>query len=293
MIKSVRLANEAKELFYNKRQDVAQTDVRVALSLGPFGATLSPAQEFDGFYPPPYGPKGYAGKQDNINAFERVGDADEKAEEALAQFHFERLLVFASEREVWDGIDCLAFETVPLAREIRAIRRALKMLEDHEQVAMKPSWICFVFPDGRYPETDGPKGPPLTVQQVVRAALEQGVGGHGRVPDAIGINCTRVEFLPELLVQLEQAVESICTDSISKPWLVVYPNGGDVYDPVSRKWIAAEKPIKARTWARDLALVVQRAQMGKAWGGIIVGGCCRTGPLEIEEVARLVGNKLT
>jgi homocysteine S-methyltransferase len=286
MVKSVQLANEAKRRFYLEREDVVPGDIQIALSLGPFGATLSPTQEFQGCYPPPYGPKCYSEKQENTNSFEGKDVAEETAVEALAQFHFERLIVFASKPEVWEGIDCLAFETVPLAREIRAIRRALTMLGECEQFAMKPSWISFVFPDGRFPETDGPKGPPLTVRQVVRSALEQGI--DGRVPDAIGINCTRIEFLPRLLVQLEEAIASICKGDISKPWLVIYPNGGDVYDSISRKWIAAEKPMNARIWAEDLVHVVQRAVAAKAWDGIIVGGCCRTGPLEIEGMARLM-----
>jgi homocysteine S-methyltransferase len=289
MVRSVHLANEAKRRFVLERGD---TEIRVGLSLGPFGAILSPTQEFQGCYPPPYGPKSYSPSQENINSFEKDEEAEEeRAVEALARFHFERLVVFASKPEVWEGIDCLAFETVPLAREVLGIRRALTMLEEGElgAVKMKPSWISFVFPDGRFPETDEPQGPSLTVRQVVRSAL-----GHGderrryRVPDAIGINCTGLEFLPGLLVQLEEAIESVCMDRISKPWLVIYPNGGDVYDSIARKWIAAERPMEGRKWAEDLGRVVQRAVEVKVWGGVIVGGCCRTGPSEVEEIARLM-----
>ncbi|KAJ6616686.1 hypothetical protein B0H10DRAFT_2036588 [Mycena sp. CBHHK59/15] len=66
--------------------------VKIALSLGPFGAGLSPAQEFDGFYPPPYGPSAYSEASLNRNAFAAGEEAQEaEATEALARFHFDRL----------------------------------------------------------------------------------------------------------------------------------------------------------------------------------------------------------
>ncbi|KAF5337670.1 hypothetical protein D9758_013029 [Tetrapyrgos nigripes] len=118
-IKSVELALEARKRFYEENNGTSCRTIRIALSLGSFGAALSPAQEFDGYYPPPYGPVGFSPDGNNINAF---GDADDelerKAVEALTNFHLERLLICFEERSVWDGIDCIAFETVPLLREI-------------------------------------------------------------------------------------------------------------------------------------------------------------------------------
>ncbi|KAF8756958.1 Homocysteine S-methyltransferase [Rhizoctonia solani] len=53
--KAIALAVRAREIYMN----ITSPDTlkpQIALSLGPFGATLSPAAEFSGIYPPPYGP---------------------------------------------------------------------------------------------------------------------------------------------------------------------------------------------------------------------------------------------
>jgi S-methylmethionine-dependent homocysteine/selenocysteine methylase len=60
--------------------------------------------------------------------------ADERAQEAQfddvpAAFHLERLHAHASDDETWRVVDAVTFETFPLAREVRAIRRAVTALD--------------------------------------------------------------------------------------------------------------------------------------------------------------------
>lgn len=70
------------------------TCVEIALSLGLYGATLSPAQEFDGLYPPPFGPRGFSvdssaedrGYRTIFPAHGRL-EAESAAEIPLAEFH--------------------------------------------------------------------------------------------------------------------------------------------------------------------------------------------------------------
>ncbi|KAJ3523055.1 hypothetical protein NM688_g8788 [Phlebia brevispora] len=127
MHKAVRLAQAAKSRYLIEHPFVQGENIKIALSLGPFGGTIS-THEFDGIYPPPYGPAAYdPSSHSNTNHFESEED-EERATEALKKFHLERLRVFASDRETWDDIDWIAFETVPLRREIRAIRRAMDEL---------------------------------------------------------------------------------------------------------------------------------------------------------------------
>ncbi|KAF8143355.1 Homocysteine S-methyltransferase [Mycena galopus ATCC 62051] len=263
--------------------------VKIALSLGPFGAGLSPAQEFDGYYPPPFGPRGYTPEGGNCNAFTRDDEGQRKEEEAtaaLARFHFERLCVFADDEAVWDTLDFIAFETVPLVREIRAIRMAMADLEK-KTVKRKPWWISFVFLQGNFPETNGDARVP--VRSLVNAAI-QNPAGSGRlpVPSALGINCTEMGVIPGILAEMEAAVLAECPAIEHRPWLVLYPNGGDTYDPVSQTWVVRNTND---VWAEKLGELVAKIQSdsgghGRIWPGVVVGGCCRTGPEDIGSLCK-------
>lgn len=290
MLKSVKLADDARNHFANERHDIGHKDVRIALSLGPYGASLFPAQEFDGFYPPPYGPKAFSEGEENCNAF-HDDIATENSINALAQFHLERLLVFARNAEAWKSIDCIAFESVPLAREVKAIRKAVGMLQNgiaDREFSMKPWWISLVFPNGRYPEVEHPQGQNLTVRKVAEAAVGNENTQNNPVPSAIGLNCVQTEFFDELLSELRQAMDDIWKEGARRPWLTLYPNGGDVYDTVSRTW--KEKGgigAKGSAWADKLWEIVGKVRIQGTWGGVLVGGCCRTGPDEISALSRL------
>ncbi|KAF8644789.1 hypothetical protein AX16_008251 [Volvariella volvacea WC 439] len=342
MKESVRLAKRAKDAFVSECSQAqiesgggeSRVAVAIALSLGPFGASVSPTQEFDGFYPPPYGPREYTHGGENINDFgcnfasldhsglEGGALKDELASiEALAQFHYERLEVFAEDREVWDTIDCIAFETVPLVREAMGIRLAMKRLEerlrssngrDDSGCASKPWWISFVCPEGRLPERKrGSKEERKGMDDVVRAVWDAAVlqpygvvlekdstGSLSEtlslpVPHGIGINCTSLEFIPGLVRDLQANMRRYVADLPSKPWLILYPNGGDVYDPITRSWKVVESGADgaAVAWADKLRSVVNATVVGDPdadldiWGGVIVGGCCRTGTGHIRALA--------
>jgi homocysteine S-methyltransferase len=279
MLKSVKLANEARRRFVEERDDINGDDVRIALSFGPYGASLSPAQEFDGFYPPPYGPKEFSKEEDNCNAFDDEV-AIENSVSGLTQFHLERLRVFARSPEAWIGIDCIAWETVPLTREIRAIRKAVGLLQQEENFT-KPWWISLVFPDGRYPETELPGGQNLNVRQVAEVAMGN-QSPSNPLPKGVGLNCMQVEHFPVLLRELQEAVDNIWEKGMDRPWLVMYPNGGDVYDPVTRSW---QIRSSVDAWADNLVGTITKQP---TWGGVLVGGCCRTGPEEISALYELL-----
>jgi homocysteine S-methyltransferase len=281
MRRAVQLVSQARERFHNENPSEA-VRVRTALSLGPFGASLPPAQEFGGFYPPPYGPKAFSTDGSNLNAFpfESVREA---SIQALATFHLQRLLVFLEDKSTWSNIDYIAFETVPLAREVTAIRRAMTRLRLEHAASPKPWWISLVFPDGVYPEMTLDGGH-LTVDDAVRAVLSD--MDDGDRPNAIGINCTKPEYLPSLLDSYETSIERL-TPSQS-PGLVVYPNGGLVCEIATKTWSSSSNDDSAGSsaWARDLSEIV-KARKGR-WSGILVGGCCKAGPQEIKVLAERV-----
>lgn len=238
----------------------------VALSLGAYGATLPGAQEYRGFYAPPYGPKAYVEDGDNVNY--STGAEFDGHVGALAAWHLDRLRVYAAEKS-WNSIKYLAFETVPLISEYKGIRLAVEQLfaELPADAARPLFWIASAFPNG-HPQQDG-KGGRVTVDVLVDALLE----GPGARPHGIGINCTAPALLDTLVPEFSAAVAK---HNGPAPWLVIYPDGGDILDLVNRKWIRqpGQSPPE---WAAKLAGIARTAEAdgdGKTWGGVIVGGCC-------------------
>jgi homocysteine S-methyltransferase len=296
MHRAIGLAREARSLFNTQQAAIHPATTRpiyICLSLGPFGASLSPTQEFGGFYPPPYGPRGYSAEGVNSNYYFGDDGKEEKAIEALAAFHLERLLIFAGDKETWSWIDVIAFETVPLAREAIAIRRAMARFEEKNKIKNmdKQWWISFVLPEGRCLQMRGADGGRLTVSELVYASLSPNPLGEAkdkdlRVPDGVGVNCTSVEYLPRLVEEMGRA----CKEMEVKEWpfLVLYPNGGDEYDTVRREWKTRDREWRGEWVARLTGLVEQALGAGgPGWGGVVVGGCCRSGG---GEIAGLVNN---
>jgi len=116
MQKAVALAAEARSRFEHDAGPGPAGEVKIALSLGPYGATLTPGHEFDGFYPPPFGPQAYSPGGRNRNAFTAAEASQESvAIDALTDFHLQRLRVFANDLTTWARVDCIAFEDDPRA----------------------------------------------------------------------------------------------------------------------------------------------------------------------------------
>jgi homocysteine S-methyltransferase len=293
MLKAVRLADEARTIFTVENGDEDQAGIKIALSLGPFGASLTPTQEFDGCYPPPYGPKEFLAEGDNYNSFGQDIKAELDSINALAQFHFEQLQVFADDFDTWKMIDVIAFETVPLVREVKAIRLAVYRLQ--RGLAMRDAnssfkhwWISCVLPKGKCLETRFPGGPNMTARDLIVAALQPtDTDNSTPTPTGLGVNCTSMDFISAIATEMTQAVIDAHDPRQSIPWLILYPNGGDIYDPVSRTWLMQEHAEK-QAWSSRLAAVVNDltrcGSIGNIWGGVAVGGCCRTGPDEIRSL---------
>ena len=87
---------------------------------------------------------------------------------------------------------------------------------------------------------------------------------------AVGITCTAPRHLPGLLAKARDATD--------RP-LVAYPNGGDRWDPVARRWVAdgaggTYEPDEVAGWTA----------LGATW----LGGCCGTGPGDIARLASCI-----
>lgn len=246
------------------------------LALGPYGATTKPGAEYSGLYPPPYGsgsvldpsPSNYLSSLD-----------DEKAEEALYKFHLSRLKAY-SRSSSWKEVEWIGFETIPLLREVRAIKRAMGDFGDD-----KKYWIACTFPDGQCAESTGDGGR-VGVDEVVRTLLSE----EGRRPDGVGINCTNPAYIPTLINTFDDTLRSLSNTNIEKPWFVLYPDGGQVYDPISRTW--SKEKLTPKEWTERIMDDVRSIDETGLWAGIIVGGCCKTSPEEIAELRKAVDSYL-
>lgn len=266
MQKAVELAQQARAI------SSPGESIRVALSLGPFGATLRPTQEFLGYYPPPHGPQRFSETGPNIRKFENVED-EEAAIDALAQFHLQRLLVYYDDRVIWDAVDYIAFETVLLEREVKGIRKAMTQLTEHlssaNQEFTKRWWISFVCPE---------PGDIRNIKTLANAAIHDDSEKYLHL-DGIGINCTSVQHLHSCLIQLNEAVPRSLA---SHMFLVFYPNGGE-YDTEKQSWKPRGVEEDADRWATQLANFLRSLDAGR-WNGAVGGGCCRTDPSYIEKL---------
>ena len=150
------------------------------------------------------------------------------------------------------GADLLAFETLPSLEEAQAIGEALV---PWPQLS---AWFCFTCRDGQH-----------TAHGELLSDCAAAVAGFPQTI-AIGVNCTRPALMPALIGELRPAS--------SKP-IVVYPNSGEGWDPTARSWTGAGDASRFGAMAAEWFLA----------GAQIVGGCCRTRPAHIRQVAEVAG----
>ena len=275
MSNAISIAARARALFCAENESVRRNDIHIVLSLGTYGSTVSPFQDFDGIFPPPYGPKAYSATEPNITSFGDDVEGTEMSIQALTEFHTERLLEYCHMSEAWDLLDGVAFETIPVAREVTAIRRAVTTVAASlraESKHMKAWWLTAVFPNGRCPEARVPDGKHVSAKEVAELMVREGVDGEGRalvLPNGIGFNCVTVEHLQGLTDEFQEGCAQVIGEGRKWPWLVLKPNGGGA---------------GIGQWAESVVGCVNKA-CGQGWGGLIVGGCCRAVPDDIAQLA--------
>lgn len=164
---------------------------------------------------------------------------------AYQDFHRERLaLIMAA------GVDVLALETMPRLDEVQALVQLITTTWPQQ-----PYWVSFSIKD-----------PQTLCDGTSLAVAAKWVAAQPNVV-AVGVNCTTLENIAPALTTLKAAV--------AVP-LIVYPNSGDQYDPVTKTW-------------QETHLSHQFASFVPQWlaaGARIIGGCCRTTPKDIATVAR-------
>ncbi len=113
------------------------------------------------------------------------------------------------------------------------------------------------------------------------------------VPYAIGINCTKVHKLRDLIRKFETGAER---RGQRLPHLIIYPDGASdlVYDTSTQQWLADTNAEGAgasgmrRQWHEELGEIVRDVRERNLWQGILAGGCCKTSPSHIAELRRIL-----
>jgi homocysteine S-methyltransferase len=165
----------------------------------------------------------------------------------LVEFHRQRIEILAGASGA-DRPDLLAFETLPSLQEALAIGEALAAFPG------LAAWFSFTCGNA---------------EQIAHGErLSDCAAAVARFPQtvAVGVNCTSPEFIPSLIQELRSA--------ISLP-VLVYPNSGEGWDAVRRCWTGCSDPAGYGALAREWF----------AAGAHMVGGCCRTRPGHIRQVA--------
>jgi homocysteine S-methyltransferase len=167
----------------------------------------------------------------------------------LVQFHRERIDVLAAGQP---AADLLAFETLPSLEEAMAIGEALAPWTN------LAAWFTFTCRDEKHTA----HGELLSDCAAAVARFPQTV--------AIGLNCTLPALATALIGELRAGSD--------KP-IVVYPNSGEGWDAAARSWTGTGDAARFGAMSADWYLA----------GAQIVGGCCRTRPSHIRQVAEVAG----
>ena len=163
-------------------------------------------------------------------------------EAALKEFHHRRWQVLAA-----TNADILACETIPSLAECRALAQLL--LETPGRFA----WFAFSCKDAQH-ISDGNR----------LADCLSFLDNFEQVA-AVGINCTSPVHVLGLLAEAR---------AVSHKPLVLYPNSGELFDAVSKRW-------RGRA---DALVFAQDCQAWRAAGANVIGGCCRTGPEHVRQI---------
>lgn len=170
------------------------------------------------------------------------------SKEELRNFHKRRMEL------LWDaGTDLFAVETIPCLEEAIV---AAELTQEMDAAC----WISFSCKN-EAEISDGTK----------IAHCAKALEAYDCVK-AIGINCTAPHFVASLIKEIK--------NNSTKP-IIVYPNSGEEYDPVTKTWHGN----------KDGKCYCDFAAEWIAAGAKIVGGCCRTTPENIREVAELARRK--
>lgn len=160
----------------------------------------------------------------------------------------------------------------------------------------KPWWISCVFPHGESPNERTAGGSKVQIDDLLEATFGVEVFGFGVIssfpsPSGFGINCTLVKYIAPLTAKLRKYMQRAKLDN-SQLWLILYPNGNYTYDEATRSR-REPQTCDEMGWAEEVGATVQEAEESttRIFGGIVVGGCCKTTPKDIAALQYILDSK--
>lgn len=150
--------------------------------------------------------------------------------------------------------DIIACETIPSYGEAIAVARALS---DPFTTKGIPAWISFSCKDEHHISSG---------ETIIKCAE---MIDKVRPVTGIGINCTAPEYVESLIKDIRSVTD--------KP-IAVYPNLGETYDEVTKTWSGGQMSF------------IEYIDIWRKAGANVIGGCCRTNPDVIGEVANILHN---
>jgi len=182
------------------------------------------------------------------NGAEYTGDYghSEGERQAIRRFHEERMALLKE-----GGADVFVCETLPCLWEAEIEAETAEKLN-------LAAWVSFSCRDGEHISDGTP------IAECAKSLLK-----YDNVI-AVGVNCTHPRYISSLIREIRGAIG----DALP---VIVYPNGGEEYDPVTKMWSGKYAAGNFKGLARE-------------WydaGARILGGCCRTTPGDIRELAAL------
>lgn len=229
-----------------------------------FWSSLSPEQQMHRRFPAiaascgPYGAL-LSGESEYCGVYRDV------SKEELVEFHRARTrTLLSNEDQSISKPDIICFETIPNQDEAVAI--ATTMNEPGNNCF--PYWVSFQCRDGEHIANGTPftLAVRLTLNMVRKANLV-----------AIGVNCIHPRHASSLMALAQRAICDFMLESAHDPWTVdtvLYPNSGEVWNGQDYTWSEPSEAIEQKTWSSIIL----------ATGARLIGGCCRIGPQEIQEL---------
>lgn len=216
---AVELAKSACEVYV--KESKSQTVPLIAGSVGPYGAHLHDGSEYNGRY------------------------ADNTSSETICDWHIPRIRTLVNA-----GVDLLALETIPCAKEAETLVRLLREFPNTK------AWVSFSCKDGRH-IAHGEE-----FQTVAKECLRLN-------PDqlvAIGVNCCNPVYITDLF-------RGFYNNYVGNTPLITYPNSGEKYTE-EKGWVADG----------DCKSIDMYVENWLDLGVRYVGGCCRT---TADDVSRI------
>lgn len=169
------------------------------------------------------------------------------SEDEFQEFHRPRIQALLEA-----GCDLLAIETIPNGAEAAAILQLLA-----EEFPQAEAYLSFVA-QSENAISDGAK-----IEELGNLAQES------LQVLAVGFNCTA----PHLIAPLLDALGQVCNN---KPFLT-YPNSGEIYNGLTKTWHDDSEQERS---------LLENSKLWQKQGVQLFGGCCRTRPEDIAQLAK-------